>query len=88
MQAQAPDRPQAASVEVTDLGQVLPLPDEGGRGLTAPDWVQAIVHNRKATAGVIILLLFAAVAIFAPLMTKPSAMPTAVMFGRSALRAA
>lgn len=68
MQAQAPDRPQAAAAEVTDLGQVLPLPDQARRGLATPGWVQAIVHNRKATAGVIILLLFAAVAILAPVI--------------------
>jgi peptide/nickel transport system permease protein len=68
MQIEATDRPGAVTIEVTDAGQVLPLPGEGRRGLTAPAWARAILRNRKATAGVIILLLFAAVALLAPVL--------------------
>lgn len=64
--AEPADRPVAA--EVTDLGQVLPLPDERGRRLMLPAWGQAIIHNRKATVGVVMLLLFALMAIFAPVI--------------------
>jgi peptide/nickel transport system permease protein len=68
MQVEATERPGAVTVEVTDAGQVLPLPQEGRRGLTAPAWVRAVLRNRKATAGVIILLIFAVVALLAPVL--------------------
>lgn len=68
MQIEAQDRPAPASAEVTDLGQVLPLPEQRRRGLTMPAWLGAIARNRKAAAGVVILLLFALIAIFAPLI--------------------
>ncbi len=68
MQAEAPDRPRTVAAEVTDMGRVLPLPDERGRRLTLPAWTQAIARNRKATAGVMILVLFAVIAIFAPVI--------------------
>jgi peptide/nickel transport system permease protein len=55
-------------VEVTDAGQVLPLPAQPRRGFTLPGWVRRLAHNRKAAAGVIILLLFAAVALLAPVI--------------------
>ena len=40
----------------TDTGQVLPLPGQRRRGLTAPAWVRAILRNRKAAVGVVILV--------------------------------
>src|SRR5262249_10235056 len=67
MQAEAQDRLTPAPIEVTDTGQVLPLP-EPGRRLTLPNWVQAILRSRKAVAGLIILVIFALVAILAPII--------------------
>ena len=55
-------------IEVTDTGQVLPLPGQQRRGLTAPVWVRAVLRNRKAAVGVVILLLFAVVALLAVLL--------------------
>jgi peptide/nickel transport system permease protein len=55
-------------IEVTDTGQVLPIPGQQRRGLTAPVWVRAVLRNRKATAGVLILLVFAVVALLAPVL--------------------
>ena len=71
-QAQAPVETQdwdaIAPIEVTDTGQVLPLPGQQRRGLTAPAWVRAVLRNRKAAAGVIILILFAVVSLLAPVL--------------------
>jgi peptide/nickel transport system permease protein len=55
-------------IEVTDTGQVLPMPGQQRRSLTAPAWVRAVLRNRKAAAGVVILLLFAVVALLAPVL--------------------
>ena len=55
-------------LEVTDSGQVLPLPALPRRGLTLPGWMRRLLHNRKAAAGLLILLLFAAVALLAPVI--------------------
>ena len=62
------DQSAAAPVEVTDTGQVLPMPGLQGRTLSAPAWIRAVLRNRKATVGVVILLLFAAVALLAPVL--------------------
>jgi peptide/nickel transport system permease protein len=67
MQIETQERPLPPSVEVTDMGQALPLPEQR-RGITIPGWVRAIAHNRKALIGVAILLLFALVALLAPLL--------------------
>ena len=66
--AATPDRPDAVPVEVTDTGQVLPLPGQRRKGLTAPVWVRAVLRNRKAAFGVVVLTLFAAVALLAPVL--------------------
>jgi peptide/nickel transport system permease protein len=58
----------APSIEVTDTGQVLPIPGQQRRGLMAPAWARAVLRNRKATAGVLILLLFAIVTLLAPVL--------------------
>jgi peptide/nickel transport system permease protein len=72
MQAQArvegQDRSGAIPIEVTDTGQVLPMPGHRRRGLTAPAWIRAVLRNRKAAVGVVILLLFAVVALLAPVL--------------------
>lgn len=89
MQAELQDQTRPVTAEVTDLGQVLPLPEQRGRGLTLPAWTRAIFRNRKAMAGVIILALFAVVAIFAPLIApgdptdfvaRPNLPPSAAHF--------
>jgi peptide/nickel transport system permease protein len=71
-QAQAPVETQeqvaAPPIEVTDTGQVLPIPGQQRRGLMAPAWARAVLRNRKASAGVLILLLFAIVALLAPVL--------------------
>ncbi len=58
--------PVNVAAEVTITGQVLPLPGQERRGLTLPAWTRAVLRNRKAAAGVAILLLFAIVALLAP----------------------
>ncbi len=68
MQAEAQDRLTVPTVEVTDAGQILPLPEPGRRSLTMPNWVQAISRSRKAVAGLIILVIFALVAVLAPVI--------------------
>jgi peptide/nickel transport system permease protein len=55
-------------IEVTDTGQVLSLPEEQRRGLAAPAWARVVLRNRKAVVGVVILLLFAVVALLAPVL--------------------
>lgn len=65
-QVEAAARPEVAPIEVTDSGQVLPMPGQPRRSLTAPAWARAVLRNRKAAAGVVILLLFAVVAVLAP----------------------
>jgi peptide/nickel transport system permease protein len=68
MSVQMSEQPRPATVEVTDLGQTLPLPlpDEGR--LPRPGWLSAVAHNRKAAFGVILLLFFALMAILAPVI--------------------
>lgn len=68
MQAEAQERSQQITIEATDAGQILPLPTQPRRALTLPAWTRAIVHNRKAAAGVVILLLFALMALLAPVL--------------------
>ncbi|MCC2627420.1 MAG: binding-protein-dependent transport system inner rane component [Thermomicrobiales bacterium] len=72
VQAQAPIETQELAavlpIEVTDTGQVLPMPGQRRRGLTAPAWVRAVLRNRKAAVGVMILILFAVVALLAPVL--------------------
>lgn len=68
MHAEMQEQTRPVAAEVTDMGQVIPLPDQRGRRLTLPGWIHAIARNRKATAGVIILAIFALVAIFAPVI--------------------
>ena len=68
VQVEALDRPEVAPIEVTDTGQVLPMPEQQRRGLTAPVWIRAVMRNRKAAAGVVILFLFAVVALLAPVL--------------------
>ena len=68
MQAEPQERMSGATIEVTDSGQILPLPEPGQRSLTLPNWVQAVGRSRKAVAGVIILLIFALVALLAPVI--------------------
>ena len=58
----------APPIEVTDTGQVVPVPTGTGRSHTVPAWVGAVLRNRKAAVGVVILVLFALVAVFAPLI--------------------
>jgi peptide/nickel transport system permease protein len=67
MQAEVQEQPGALAIEVTDTGQMLPLP-VGRRALTLPRWVGAILNNRKATTGVAILVIFALVALLAPVI--------------------
>jgi peptide/nickel transport system permease protein len=67
MQVEAQDRPMSLAVEITDAGQAIPLPEQRS-GLALPGWTRAVRRSRKATAGVIILVLFAAVAILAPVI--------------------
>jgi peptide/nickel transport system permease protein len=67
-QVDAQDRAGAAAVEVTDVGQAIPLPQAPRRGVPLPAWVRAVLGNRKAAIGAVILLLFALVAILAPLI--------------------
>ena len=57
-----------ATAEVTMGGQVLPLPGPERRGRTLPVWMRATLRNRKAAAGVAILLLFAMVVLLAPVI--------------------
>jgi len=69
-QAQVETQEMAAGppIEVTDTVQVLPMPGQERRGLTAPAWVRAVLRNRKAAVGVVILVLFAVVALLAPVL--------------------
>lgn len=67
MSVQMSEQPRPATMEVTDLGQMLPLPDEGRR-LSRPGWLAAVAHNRKAACGVILLLFFALMAVLAPVI--------------------
>ena len=67
MQVDVQDRPLNLTLEVTDAGQMVPLPSQR-KSLALPGWTRAIRRSRKATAGVIILLLFAAVALLAPVI--------------------
>jgi peptide/nickel transport system permease protein len=67
-QAEAQERSASVLVEVTDTGQLVPLPGEHRRGLMLPAWTRSVLRNRKAAAGMIILLLFAAVALLAPVL--------------------
>ena len=64
----AAEIPEIAPIEVTDSGQVLPMPGQPRRSLIAPAWARAVLRNRKAAAGVAILLLFAVVAVLAPVL--------------------
>ena len=67
------ERSDIVAVEVTDTGQVIPLPGESRRGLALPAWTRAVLRNRKAAVGVIILVLFAAVAVLAPVLAPGDA---------------
>jgi peptide/nickel transport system permease protein len=67
MQIEAENRALSMAVETTDTGQTIPLPTRR-RSLTLPGWTEAIRHSRKATAGIVILALFAAFALFAPVI--------------------
>ncbi len=67
MQVEAQDRPVSLAVEITDAGQAMPLTDQRS-ALVLPGWTKAVRRSRKATAGIIILVLFAAVAILAPVI--------------------
>ena len=67
MPVEARESADAMAVEVTDTGQMIPIPIQG-RGLTLPRWVVAIRRNRKATAGVAILIIFILVALLAPVI--------------------
>jgi peptide/nickel transport system permease protein len=66
MAVDAQERSGTIPIEVTDIGQVVPLPEQRRRGFTLPAWSRAVLRNRKATTGVIILLLFAVIALLAP----------------------
>ncbi|MGH2614516.1 MAG: ABC transporter permease [Thermomicrobiales bacterium] len=68
MAVEAPERAGSVPVEMTDAGQVVPLPGLGRRGLAAPAWTRAVLRNRKAAFGLIILVLFAVVAVMAPVI--------------------
>jgi peptide/nickel transport system permease protein len=67
MQVEAQDRPVSLAVEITDAGQAMPLTEQRW-ALALPGWTKAVRRSRKATAGIIILVLFAAVAILAPII--------------------
>ncbi len=67
MQIDMQDQARPVTAEVTDMGQVLPLA-QPRRGVTLPLWLRAVARNRKATLGVIILALFALVALAAPVI--------------------
>jgi peptide/nickel transport system permease protein len=68
MAVEAQERAGSIPIEVTDAGQVIPLPEQRRLGLTLPAWTRAVLRNRKAMVGVIILLLFAAIALLAPVI--------------------
>lgn len=68
MQAEAQDPTQAVTLEITDLGQALPLPQQPTRKLTLPAWLHSIARNRKALAGVIMLAAFCLMALLAPVL--------------------
>jgi peptide/nickel transport system permease protein len=68
MALEAQERIDSVAAEVTDTGQILPLPAQPRRALILPNWLQAMLRNRKAAAGIVILFLFAAVALLAPVI--------------------
>ena len=75
--ATAPPTGQPA-IQATPVGQVVPLttpvpgaevpPARRARRGTGPDWLSRSLKNKKATAGLVILLIFGAMAIFAPVL--------------------
>ncbi len=61
-----------AGVEVTPVGQAVPAPTEqpaaGPRGRRTNVWVTRLFQNRKAAVGSAILVVFAALAVLAPVL--------------------
>jgi peptide/nickel transport system permease protein len=65
MQIEA-NKEQPIPVEATPIGQVVPMPTRWTPKFTVPYWVRSVLKSRKATIGLVILLIFTFVAIFAP----------------------
>jgi peptide/nickel transport system permease protein len=62
------NKDQPIPVETTPMGQVVPMPSRRIPRLTVPFWVRSVLKSRKATIGLVILLTFAFLSIFAPVL--------------------
>ena len=59
---------QFAEVEVTSTGQVTVVPSTVPTGAQAKKWLRSLLRNRKALAGISIVVFFLLVALFAPVI--------------------